>query len=214
MAVRSPRHWSRTDILAMTDYFAGDPRTHRERMLTGDYYRDGDPENRALAQRQRVLLERYRLEFINGQQVAAEATLREVIGTMGKNVTVVPPLYLDYGGQLHLGDDVYINMGLTALDVVDITIGDGSLLGPNVQLLAATHPIAAIPRRDGIEKGLPIHIGSNVWIGGGAIICPGVSIGDDTVIGAGSVVTKDIPAGVVAYGNPARVARKITETGI
>lgn len=115
----------------------------------------------------------------------------------------------DYGENIHLGPRTFVNYNLTALDVAAITIGSDCQIGPNVQLLTPTHPIAPQPCRDKLEAARPITIGDNVWLGGGVIVCPGVSIGDNAVIGAGSVVTRDIPADVVAVGNPARVIRSI-----
>jgi maltose O-acetyltransferase len=122
---------------------------------------------------------------------------------------VKPPLYVDYGENLHIGARTFINYNLTALDVATITIGEDCQIGPNVQLLTPTHPREPQPRRDHLEAAAPITIGDNVWLGGGVIVCPGITIGDDSVIGAGAVVARDIPAGVLAVGNPARVIRKL-----
>jgi maltose O-acetyltransferase len=120
-----------------------------------------------------------------------------------------PPFRCDYGYQTSIGARTFANWGLIALDVAKITIGDDVQIGPNVQLLPPTHPVAAGPRRDKWEAALPITIGDNVWLGGGAIVLPGVTIGDNTVVGAGAVVTRDLPANVVAVGNPARVVRQV-----
>lgn len=117
----------------------------------------------------------------------------------------------DYGENIHIGEGVFINYNLMALDVAEIRIGDHCQIGPNVQLLTPTHPIAPQPRRDKLEAAEPITLEENVWLGGGVIVCPGVRIGRNSVIGAGAVVTKDIPANVVAVGNPARVVREIDE---
>jgi maltose O-acetyltransferase len=133
------------------------------------------------------------------------------VGHLGEGAYVKPPLSVDYGENISLGDRVFVNYNLTALDVAAITIGDDCLLGPNVQLLTPTHPVAIEPRRDKLEAALPITLGRNVWLGGGVIVCPGVTIGDNSVVGAGSVVTRDIPANVVAVGNPARVIREISD---
>jgi maltose O-acetyltransferase len=116
----------------------------------------------------------------------------------------------DYGFQLHIGDRTFINFGLVALDVAMISIGDDVQIGPNVQLLTPTHPLVASERRAKLEGAAPIAIGDNVWLGGGVIVLPGVTIGADTVVGAGSVVTRDLPSGVLAVGNPARVIRHLT----
>ncbi|WP_308259108.1 sugar O-acetyltransferase [Pseudonocardia sp. H11422] len=125
-----------------------------------------------------------------------------------------PPLFCDYGYQIHIGARVFVNFGLVALDVATITIGDDVQIGPNVQLLTPTHPVEPEPRRARFEAARPIAIGDNVWIGGGAIVLPGVSIGADTVVGAGAVVTRDLPAGVVAVGNPARRPLGVTPAAV
>lgn len=161
-----------------------DGRTNRERMLAGDLYIADDPD-------------------------AARAVLDQLVGHLGEGVVVLPPLYVDYGEHLSIGARTFVNRGLTALDVAAITIGEDCQIGPHVQLLTPTHPIAPQPRRDKFEAAEPVTLGENVWLGGGVIVCPGVTIGDNSVIGAGGVVTKDIPAGVVAVGNPARVLRSV-----
>ena len=193
----------------MTDYFADDPRTNRERMLDGDLYIADDPTNERLAQRAVQLTDRY-----HRMEVACPSSGREVltslVGGLGDGAYVKPPLFVDYGENIFIGARSFVNYNLTALDVARITIGDDCLLGPNVQLLTPTHPIEAQPRRDKLEAAQPITLGNNVWIGGGAIVCPGVTVGDNSVIGAGSVVVRDIPANVVAVGNPARVVRAVT----
>jgi len=193
----------------MTGYFAGDPRTNRERMLAGDLYIDDDPDNDRIAQRASRLLEAYRLHRLAGREDAARAILAEVLGTLGADVVVNPPLTVAYGENTHIGDRTFVNYHLTALDVATVTIGADCQIGPNVQLLTATHPLDPRPRRDKLEAAEPITIGDNVWLGGGVIVCPGVTIGDDSVVGAGAVVARDIPAGVVAVGNPARVIRAL-----
>lgn len=137
------------------------------------------------------------------------AILEELLGSVGEGTEVRPPLRVDYGFNIHIGSHTFINFGLTALDPVEIRIGDHCQIGPNVNILTPTHPIDPAPRRAGVEAAEPIVIGNNVWLGGNVTICPGVSIGDNSVIGAGAVVTRDIPAGVVAVGNPARVLRSI-----
>ncbi len=191
-----------------TDYFAGDPRTNRERMLAGDLYIADDPESGRIAQRAVELLEQYRLASIAGDPDAGRI-LADVLGQVGEDVVVKPPLYVDYGENIRVGARTFVNYNLTALDVAAITIGEDCQIGPNVQLLTPTHPIDPQPRRDKLEAAQPITLGDNVWLGGGVIVCPGVTIGDNSVIGAGSVVTRDIPANVVAVGNPARIIREL-----
>lgn len=136
--------------------------------------------------------------------------LEQHLGSVGEDVELRAPIQVDYGVHLHVGDRTFANFGLVALDVAEIRIGADVQIGPNVQLLTPTHPLDAELRRAKWEAGAPITIGDNVWLGGGVIVCPGVTIGEDTVVGAGSVVTKDLPAGVLAVGNPARVVRRLT----
>jgi maltose O-acetyltransferase len=193
----------------MTDYFGDDPRTNRERMLAGDLYIADDPDSARIARRAVRLLEAYRLDVVAGRDDDARRTLTEVLGTLGDGAVVRPPLYVDYGENIHIGARTFVNFNLTALDVAAITIGEDCQFGPNVQLLTPTHPVEPQPRRDKLEAAKPITIGDNVWLGGGAVVCPGVTIGDNSVIGAGAVVTRDVPANVVAVGNPARVIREI-----
>ncbi|MCP8711744.1 sugar O-acetyltransferase [Streptomyces thermocarboxydus] len=191
-----------------TDYFAGDPRTNLERMLAGDLYIADDPEIGRRQQRAMRLAARYQATFVE-ERDQAKAVLAELLGSVGEDVEIRPPLYVDYGSNITVGARTFVNYHLTALDVAAITIGEDCQIGPNVQLLTPTHPVEPQPRRDKLEAARPITIGDNVWIGGGAIVCPGVTIGDNAVIGAGAVVTKDVPANVVAVGNPARPVRTI-----
>ncbi len=193
------------------DYFAGDPRTNRERMLAGDLYVADDPESERIARRATVLVDAYQRAVVAAEDAGAREILADLLGSVGEGVFIKPPLAVDYGENIHVGARTCVNSGLTALDVAPITIGADCLLGPNVQLLTPTHPIDPRPRRDKLEAARPITLGDNVWLGGGVIVCPGVRIGDNTVVGAGSVVTRDLPANVVAVGNPARVIRTITE---
>ncbi len=194
----------------MTDHFAGDPRTNRERMLAGDLYIADDPESGRLAQRAVRLADAYHRAAVE-DEAAARPLLEEMIGELGQDAFVKPPLFVDYGEHISIGARTFVNYNLAALDVAPITIGEDCLLGPNVQLLTPTHPIDPRPRRDKLEAARPITIGDNVWLGGGVIVCPGDTICDNSVVGAGSVVTRDIPANVVAVGNPARVLREIGE---
>lgn len=140
---------------------------------------------------------------------SARDVLGDLLGSLGEDTVIRPPLYVDYGVHLHVGARTFANFGLVALDVAEIWIGDDVQIGPNVQLLTPIHPVDPAPRRVKLEAAKPIAIGNNVWLGGGAILCPGVTIGDNTVVGAGAVVTKDLPAIVLAAGNPARVIREI-----
>lgn len=192
----------------MESYFAGDSRSMRERMLAGDLYRADDPQLAADSARGMELADRYGKAWL-GNRKEAMRILTELLGSLGTDTEIRPPLFVDYGKYIRIGSRTFINYNLTALDVAPITIGDDVQIGPNVQLLTPTHPVEPGPRRDKLEAARPITIGDNVWIGGGAVILPGVTVGDNSVIGAGSVVTKDVPANVVAVGNPARIARSI-----
>ncbi|MGB6181396.1 MAG: sugar O-acetyltransferase [Rhodococcus sp. (in: high G+C Gram-positive bacteria)] len=193
--------------MGMESYEA-DGRSNRERMLAGDFYVDDDADNTALAQRAVRLAGDYQ-RVASHDPVAARAILDELVGSLGEGAFVKPPLYVDYGENIHIGAGTFVNYNLTALDVARITIGEDCQIGPNVQLLTPTHPIDPEPRRAKFESALPISIGDNVWLGGGVIVCPGVSIGKNSVVGAGAVVTRDVAPGVVVAGNPARVIRQI-----
>jgi maltose O-acetyltransferase len=140
---------------------------------------------------------------------ARQALLLELLGRVGDGVEIRPPLMVDYGYQITVGARTFINYGAVLLDVAPITIGEDGQFGPNVQLLTPTHPLDPELRRQKWEAAEPIVIGDNVWLGGGAIVLPGITIGDNTVVGAGAVVTKDLPANVVAVGNPARIIRHL-----
>ncbi|MEW2612452.1 sugar O-acetyltransferase [Streptomyces sp. NPDC047880] len=190
------------------DYFADDPRTHLERMLAGDLYIAGDPEIARRQQRAMRLAARYLAAYTEDAE-SARAMLHELFGAVGEGVDLRPPVYVDYGSNISIGARTFVNYNLTALDVARITIGEDCQIGPNVQLLTPTHPVEPEPRRDKLEAARPIVIGDNVWLGGGVIVCPGVTIGDNAAVGAGAVVTRDVPANVVAVGNPARPVRNL-----
>lgn len=184
--------------------------TEQERMLSGGLYLADDPELLAARRRCRDLLYHYNQTPWDKPKQRA-SILRALLGGMGEGVFVEPPFRCDYGRNLYLGDRVYVNFDLIVLDVCPVTVGDDALIGPRVSLLAAGHPTDPEVRASGLEYGSPIAIGRRVWLGGGVIVNPGATIGDDSVIGSGSVVTRDIPAGVVAAGNPCRVLRPIGE---
>jgi maltose O-acetyltransferase len=192
----------------MTTDEATDGRTMRERMLAGDPYIADDPDIAAASRRARDLAAAYNTTSA-GQGAERRRLLEELLGAVGDDTEVRPPFQVDYGTNLRIGARCFANFGLVALDVAAITIGDDVQIGPHVQLLTPTHPLEAGPRRDKWESAEPITIGDNVWLGGGAIVLPGVTIGDNTVVGAGAVVTRDLPADVVAVGNPARVVRPL-----
>ena len=177
-------------------------------MLAGELYDGMDPELFAMRSRTRQLMRLYNATM-NEEPQRRRELLEQLIGSLGKNVWIEPPFYCDYGTFIELGDNVYMNFNCTILDCNRIKIGSQTMLGPNVQIYAAYHPLDAAERSKGPEYGAPITIGAQVWIGGGAIICPKVSVGDRSTIGAGSVVTKDIPADMFAAGNPCRVIRSL-----
>ena len=179
-------------------------------MLAGELYLADDPAIAAEQARAQKLQESYNATR-HGEQDLRDSLLRELLGEVGDGVVVRPPFYCDYGSHISIGARTFANYDCVMLDVAPIRIGAACQLAPRVQLLTATHPIDPKPRRIGWESAEPIAIGDNVWLGGGAIVCPGVTIGDDTVVGAGAVVTRDLPAGVVAAGVPARVLREIDE---
>ncbi|AVT33969.1 maltose acetyltransferase [Plantactinospora sp. BC1] len=185
-----------------------DPRSPRERMLAGDLYRADDPELTGLTRRAALLVQRYNSTPADRPEQHREL-LRELLGAVGDGVVVRPPFYCDYGSQIRIGDGSFLNFNTVLLDVAVIEIGAAVQVGPNVQLLTPHHPLDPGQRRAGWEAARPITIGDNVWLGGGVIVLGGVTIGPDTVVGAGSVVTRDLPAGVLAVGNPARVVRPL-----
>ena len=180
----------------------------KSRMLAGELYLADDPELVADLTRAQALTERYNRTGHDGQG-ERDRLLRELLGGVGDRVVVRPPFRCDYGANITIGTDTFVNFDCVMLDVAPIALGQACQLAPRVQLLTAGHPIDPEPRRIGWEYGLPIAVGDNVWLGGGAIVCPGVTIGADTVVGAGAVVTRDLPAGVVALGVPARPVREI-----
>ncbi len=195
-------------LVHMANYFADDPRTNRERMLAGDLYISDDPDNERESKRAVKLQSEYTAAYAEDPD-GARPILADLLGSLGDDAHIKPPLYVDYGTFITVGARTFINYNLTALDVAPIIIGEDCQIGPNVQLLTPTHPVEPQPRRDRLEAAKPITIGDNVWLGGGAIVLPGVTIGDNSVIGAGAVVTRDVPANSVAVGNPARVVREI-----
>ena len=178
----------------------------KDRMLAGEEYRADDPDLKVESQRAAELTVRYNAELDGDRR---GELLGQLLGSLGPNSTIRPELRCDYGYNVHVGANVFVNWGAVLLDVGRITIGDFVQIGPNVQLLTATHPLDAGRRREGWEGSAPITIGDDVWLGGGVVVLPGVTIGARTVVGAGAVVTRDLPEGVLAVGNPARVVREL-----
>jgi maltose O-acetyltransferase len=182
--------------------------TMKDRMLRGELYIADDAQLAADNARAQRLLDRYNAT-LHDEQDERDALLRSLLGAVGDGVVVKPSFRCDYGTPITIGAGTFVNYDCVMLDVAPIAIGSACQIATRVQLLTATHPIDPGPRRAGWESGAPITLGDNVWLGGGAIVCPGVTIGADTVVGAGAVVTSDLPAGVVAVGVPARVVRPI-----
>ena len=184
-----------------------DGRSPRERMEAGDLYRVDD-ELATDGRRAMARCETYNTLGVDRADERRQL-LEDLLGRIGPGTVVRPPFHCDYGRYLSIGARTFANFGLVALDCAPISIGDDVQIGPNVALLTPTHPIDPDLRRAGWEAAQPITIGDNVWLGGGAIVLPGVTIGSDTVVGAGAVVSRDLPQGAVAVGNPARVIRTV-----
>ena len=184
--------------------------TQKERMLAGLPYRANDPELKQMRAENKLRVAQYN-QLTRNQEQEMDQLIKEILGGTGKEILVEPPIHFDYGRNTTVGERFFANYNLTVLDVCPVTIGDNVMIAPNVSLYGAGHPIHPDARNSGYEYGAPITIGNNVWIGGSVCVLPGVTIGDNVVIGAGSVVAKDIPDNVIAVGNPCRVIREITE---
>jgi maltose O-acetyltransferase len=182
-------------------------RSEREKMLAGELYDPFDAELVAARQRARDLC-RALNDTRESQQADRRRLSQELFGSGGDTVWLQPPFHCDYGSNIHLGHRVFFNFNCVLLDVCEVRIGDFTLFGPGVQILTPMHPLDPALRRER-EFGKPVEIGADVWIGGGALILAGVRIGSRSVVGAGSVVTRDVPEGVFAAGNPCRVIRDI-----
>lgn len=184
--------------------------TTKERFDKGLPYIDGDEEQKAKILHAAELCEKYNATAAAQNDIRC-AMLSKMFGKVGKNVFIKPPIRFDYGTNIEIGDDTFINYNLTVLDCAPVKIGARCFIGPNCSIYAVTHPIDKDQRNTLIERGYPVTIGSDVWFGGSVVVLPNVKIGDGSVIGAGSVVTHDIPPNVVAAGNPCRVIREITD---
>jgi maltose O-acetyltransferase len=182
--------------------------TEREKMLAGLPYDGMDLDLLAERYHARALIQQ--MDALRPEDEAARrAVLEELLGSIGDKTMVMPGFRCDYGSNIRLGMGSYINFNCVFLDCAPITLGDHCQVAPAVQIYTATHPLEAGSRAAGIESAHPVTIGRNVWLGGGCIVLPGVTIGNDTVVGAGAVVNRDLPAGVLAVGNPARVVRQL-----
>lgn len=177
-------------------------------MLSGELYDASDKNLTEERLNTRLLLKKIN-DLAENQTEKKNRLLEELIPHKGKNLFIQTPFYCDYGTNLELGEDVYFNFNCVVLDVMKVIIGSRTLIGPNVQIYTATHPMNYKERSSGLEFAKAISIGEDVWIGGGVIICPGIKIGDRTIIGAGSVVTKNIPSDMFAAGNPCKIIRKL-----
>ncbi len=178
-------------------------KTEYEKMISGELYQAFSDKN-LIKMREDV-----RKTFREFNRIADQSFLEKIFQKKLEGVFIEPPFHCDYGINIELGKNVYMNFGVTILDCAKVKIGDNCMLAPNVQIYTAAHPLDVETRNKGLEYALPVTIGKNCWIGGSVVILPGVIIGDNCVIGAGSVVTKDIPANSVAVGNPARVIKEI-----
>lgn len=184
-------------------------KTEKQKMLGNELYNPLDEqltEERIIA---RLLLKRLNESAENETDLRA-SILKELIPNSSEGLWIQPPFYCDYGYNLTIGEKVFFNFNCVVLDATSVKIGNRTLFGPNVQIYTATHPVNHLERASGLEYAKPVSIGEDVWVGGSAVICPGVRIGDRTVIGAGSVVTREIPSDVFAAGNPCKVIRQIT----
>ncbi len=181
--------------------------SEREKMVAGEPYDAFDPELVGGRRRARELTARINAEL---DEERRGELYRELFAAFGAGSFVEPPFHCDYGDMISIGGDVFLNFNCVILDCAPVSIGDRTQVGPGVQLLAADHPREVSRRAAKVELARPISVGADVWLGGGAIVCPGVSIGDGSIIGAGAVVAADVPAGVVAAGNPCRVLRELS----
>ena len=183
-------------------------KTEKEKMLSGELYDSTDKELSAERLRARLLIKALNDSSPDNPDERIQI-MRELIPNAGDDLWLQPPFYCDYGTNILIGENVFFNFNCVILDVVPVTIGNRTMFGPNVQIYTATHPLNYKERASGLEYGKPVVIGEDVWVGGSVVICPGVTIGDRCVIGAGSVVTKNMPSDVFAAGNPCRVLRDL-----
>jgi maltose O-acetyltransferase len=182
--------------------------SNQELMLAGECYDAQDPELRAGRASARALCERLNATPF-ADDGARRALLRELLGTFGDGAEVMSPFECDYGWRVHVGARTFINYGCVILDAAAVTIGSDVQIGPNVQLLTALHPLDAVERRRGTETAAPVRIGDGAWLAAGVIVCPGVTVGEETVVGAGSVVIRDLPERHLCVGNPCRPLREL-----
>jgi maltose O-acetyltransferase len=183
-------------------------KTELEKMINGEMY---DASDKQLVEMRRNARKLTRIFNNHTEDEMDERTkiLKELFGTTGKNIYIEPTFRCDYGSNIHVGENFYMNFNCVILDVAPVRIGDNCMCAPNVQIYTATHPVIAEERISGLEYAKPITIGHNVWLGGGCIICPGVTIGDNSTVAAGAVVVKNVPPNTVVGGNPAKVIKEL-----
>lgn len=185
--------------------------TEKEKCRAGLLY-DANNDPTLLAEREACLCLCHELNALSPADAAGrKALLRRLLGTMGERVTILSPFHCDYGYNLHVADDVFVNLGGVFLDEAPITLGHHVFIGPQCGFYTAIHPLDAARRSLGLEQARPIHVGHDVWLGGHVTVCPGVTIGEGAVVGAGSVVTRDVPPRVVVAGNPCRIVRHLDD---
>lgn len=189
---------------ASDEYFVGE----WCKMMRGEVYDAAYPRFAELLKRTRVILWEYNSRCPEDTS-RLDKIIRDLLGSCGEKVTVIPPFRCDFGFNIHVGENFFANFNFTVLDEAEVRIGDNVFIGPDTSIYTACHPLDPQERNKGVEWAEPVTIGNNVWIGGGTRILPGMTIGDNTTIGAGSVVTKDIPSSCVAVGNPCRVIRRL-----
>lgn len=185
-------------------------KTEKEKMLAGELYLASDRELSQERLHARMLLKKLN-DSAPDELLLRQQVMEQLFREVGKDFGIEPPFFCDYGYNIQVGDQVFFNFNCTLLDVCPITIGNRCLFGPNVQIYAATHPIESSSRGSLLEFGQPVRIGDDVWVGGGAIICPGVHIGSRSIIAAGAVVTKEVPSDVLVAGNPARIIKTLDQ---
>lgn len=182
--------------------------SEKDRMLRGELYDASDPELVAERERARELTDRYNRTTVHEQEKRREL-LEELLGSLGEECVIEPPFRCDYGYNIHVDENCYANFDCVVLDVCRVEIGRNCMLAPGVHIYTATHPLDAAERIEGTEYGKPVTVGDNVWIGGRAVLNPGVTVGDDSVVASGAVVTEDVPDEVVVQGNPATVVTEL-----
>jgi maltose O-acetyltransferase len=182
--------------------------TEFNKMIKGEMYNANDPELVRMRAEVRDLLNELNHSVQDIKTGSRLDLCLKIFGKVGKGLWLQPPFYCDYGRNIEFGDNVYLNFNCVILDVAKVIVGSNVLFGPSVQIYTASHPINAQARQDGQEFGKEIRIGNGVWIGGSAVLCPGITIGDNSIVAAGAVVTKDVPANVIVGGNPARIIKE------